>query len=111
MADIQEVYWIKIFYSGLMGNYKVSPVLVLNNLGNGRYTIAEITSVPPKDPPGHYDNYKEPIINWVSCGLDKPSYVKCKNIHNVEDVRFIKLIGIMDADDFLNIVIKISEYN
>ena len=79
MPDSGDVYTATIYFKGLSGNCKIRPVLVLNDLKNGWYTIAEITSVAPKNPPGYYDLFKEAIIKWQECGLDEPSYVKCNN--------------------------------
>ncbi|MDD3833616.1 MAG: type II toxin-antitoxin system PemK/MazF family toxin [Oscillospiraceae bacterium] len=100
---------ILIYYKGRSGNCKVRPVLVLNTLNNGWCTIVEITSVAPKNPPGYYDLFKEPILKWKECGLDEPSYVKCNsnNIHNVEEIRLRNKIGKVDYNDFINIVDKI----
>jgi len=72
------------------------------------YTVAEITSVPPKD--NYYSKFKEEIKNWQQCGLDEPSYVKCKNIHNIKESRLYEKIGAME-DDLINILYKIVEYN
>lgn len=105
-----DICTVEIFYKGTSGSSKIRPVLVLNVV-NSKYTIAEITTVEPKDPPGYYDQYKEEIKNWKKYGLDKKSYVKCKNIHNVEGPRFVKQIGVMDSDEFENIVNRIMEVN
>lgn len=111
MPDSRDIYTVRIYYKGQSGTFKSRPILVINELGNGWYTIAEITSVPPKDPPSYYDQLKEPIIKWDECGLDKPSFIKCKNIHNIEGSRLYQQIGIMDTDDFINIINKIDTYN
>lgn len=71
----------------------------------------EITSVGPKNPPSFYDNFKIPINNWRGCGLDEPSFVKCRNIHNVEGIRLHDHIGTMDPDEFGYITDKIDEFN
>lgn len=67
--------------------------------------------IEPKDPPGYYDNFKEEIKKWSKYGLDKKSYAKCKNIHNVKGVRFVKYIGHMDSDEFEHLVNRIAEVN
>ncbi|MDD2402175.1 MAG: type II toxin-antitoxin system PemK/MazF family toxin [Clostridia bacterium] len=110
MPDIGDIYTAIIYFKGHSRNFKVRPVLVLNDLNNGWYTIAEITSISPKNPPGYYDLYKEPILNWQECGLNEPSFVKCKNIHNVEEIRLHNKIGTMNYNDFINIVDKILIY-
>lgn len=109
MPNIGDIYTAIIYYRGSSGNSKLRPVLVINDLRNGFYTIAEITSVPPKNPPGYYDGFKEPIIKWQECGLDEASFVKCKsnNIHNIEGIRLHQHIGSIDSVDFSNIINKI----
>ena len=111
MADIADVYIVRIYFKGTSGIYKPRPVVIINSdKAKDIYTIAEITSVKP-DASSYYDQFNEEIIDWKSCGLDKKSYVKCKNIHNVNSQRLLRKIGEMDEDDFLNIAEKIVEYN
>lgn len=107
MPDKGDIYSIKVFYQGTTGPYKTRPVLIINNTPDKKYTIIELTSVSPKDPPGYYDRFKEKVEKWDKYGLDKQSYVKCKNIHNVEDVDFLEYIGTMDLDEFERIIDKI----
>ena len=109
MPKIGDIYTAIIYYRGSSGNSKPRPVLVINDLGSGFYTIAEITSVPPKNPPSYYDGFKESIIKWKECGLDEASFVKCKdnNIHKVEGIRLHQYIGSIDPNDFNNIINKI----
>lgn len=111
MPDSRDIYLVKIYYKGQTGTFKTRPVLLINNLGNGWVTIAEITSVPPRQPPSYYDKFKEPIINWIEYGLNEPSYIKCKNIHNIEISRLDQKVGIMNADEFINVIEKIDSYN
>ena len=112
MPNIGDIFTALIYYKGQSGPAKARPVLVVNDLGNDWYTIVEITSVPPKSPPGYYDGFKEPIKNWWECGLDQQSYVKCSpnNVHNVEGIRLHQHIGTMNTDDFDYITDKIIEY-
>jgi mRNA interferase MazF len=111
MSLVRKIFKVKIYFQGTSGPYKSRPVLVIDyDQVNALYTIAEITSVPP-NLAGYYDKFKEPIIHWRQCGLVKASYVKCKNIHRVEKSRLFEQIGIINADDFINIVEKIIEYN
>jgi len=42
--------------------------------------------------------------------LDEPSYVKCKNIHNIEKDRLHEKVGTME-DGLIDILYKIIEYN
>jgi mRNA interferase MazF len=111
MPDKQDIYSIKIFYKGTGGTSKVSPVLIINDTPIGKYTIVELTSIAPKDPPSFYDKFKEKIEKWNKYGLDEPSYAKCKNVHVINNTRFIKYIGTMDLDEFEHIVDKIVEAN
>jgi mRNA interferase MazF len=108
--NISEVWITIVYYKGTSGPYKKRPVLVLNHHEtSGLYTIAEITSVPPKSPPTFYDQFKEPINDWLNCGLDEPSFIKCANIHNLDRVRLERRIGIMEESDFIHIVNKVIE--
>ena len=112
MAESGDIYKVTIYYEGTFGPYKPRPVLILNSNDEGNYTIAEITSIPPKNPPGYYDSFKEEIVDWEEYGLDKPSYVKCKNIYNVEGLRLHQKIGTMkDTVEFERIIDKIDESN
>lgn len=109
MPDSGDIYTAYIFYKSTQGAYKLRPILVLNDDGNGSCTIVEITSIGPKNPPTHYDTFKEEIVGWRKCGLDQPSYVKCKNVHNVMGLRLKDKIGSMDPDEFEHIVNRIYE--
>lgn len=113
MPGIGDIYIAIIYYKGLSGNSKPRPVLVLNDLGEGYYTIAEITSVPPKNPPSYFDDFKVPIAKWQECGLDEASFVKCNNnnIHNVEGIRLHQYIGSISPVDFNHIIDKILTCN
>jgi len=111
MPESRDIYIVRIYYKGQSGTFKSRPILILNNLGNGWVTIAEITSVPPKQPPSYYDKYKEPIIKWAKYGLTELSFIKCKNIHNIEESRLYRKIGTIDEDEFINIIDKIDSYN
>lgn len=111
MPDSKAIYLVRIYYKGQSGIFKSRPVLILNNLGNGWVTIAEITSTPPKQPPSHFDKIKEPIIKWAEYGLTNPSFIKCKNLHNIEISRLYQKIGIMEDDEFFNIIEKIYSYD
>lgn|SRR5659263_359351 len=110
MSDIGDVCLVQIFFNMKNKTYKIRPVLILNKI-NTTVTIAKITSVPSDAPPTYYDQFKEKIIDWKQCGLDKQSYVKCKNIHNITNIRLLKKLGSMSNNDLLNIVAKIEEYN
>lgn len=110
MPNIGDIYTAIIYFRGRSGNSKPRPVLVLNDLGNGFYTIAEITSKKPKNPPSYYDQFKEFINGWHKCRLDEPSYVKCKNIHNIEGIRLHDYIGSMDYKEFILITKIILNY-
>ena len=112
MPESGDLYKVKIFLKGTSGPYKSRPVLILNPIGENHYTIAEITSKSPKDPPGYYDSVKEEIKNWNDYGLDRKSYVKCKNVYDVEDLRLYQKIGTMkDTEEFERIVDRIDECN
>ena len=78
MPDPRDIYLVKIYYKGQTGTFKTRPVLLINNLANDWVTIAEITSVPPKLPPSYYDKFKEPIINWIDCGLTSPHILNAR---------------------------------
>jgi mRNA interferase MazF len=112
IPSIQDIYLMRVYFKGVSGDFKVRPVLIIDfDEELLLFTIVEITSVPQKIPPGHYDKFKEPITNWQESGLDEPSYVKCTNIHRVEPKRLHKKIGSLNTLDFNNIIEKITFYN
>jgi len=111
MPESRDIYLVRIYYKGQSGTFKSRPVLILNTFSNGWVTIAEITSVPPRQPPSYYDKYKEPIVKWTRYGLTEPSFLKCKNIHNIKESRLSCKIGTFDEDEFINIIDKINSYN
>lgn len=111
MVNITDIYVMRVYYKGNSRDFKDRPVLIYYQDETGLFSVAEITSVPPKDPPGYYDNFKAEITKWQECGLDDPSYVKCKNIHRVEEEKLYKHIGTIDLYDFDIIIDKIIEYN
>ena len=112
IPSIQDVYLMRVYFKGVSGDFKVRPVLLIDfDEELQLFTIVEITSVPPKMPPGYYDKFKEPVTNWEESGLDEPSYVKCKNIHRVDPTRLLKKIGSLNTIDFDNIIEKIILYN
>lgn len=41
----------------------------------------------------------------------KKSYIKCKNLHNVDKLGLINKIGSIDMTEFIYIVSKINGYN
>ncbi len=112
MYYIGDICIARIYFEGTSGLFKDRPVLILNSDGKGSYTIVEITSVAPKDPPGYYDTFKEEIKDWQKYGLDEPSWVKCKNVHNPQNLKFFGKIGTMkNTEEFERIVDRIDEYN
>jgi len=113
MPEQRDTYKVIIYYRGQSGAHKIRPVVILNDLGNNLFTIAEITSVSPKNPPKPYDRFKEQIINWEQCGLNEPSWVKCfeENVHNIDIRRLHEKIGVMDSQDFENAIMNIYYNN
>lgn len=112
MPESGDIYKVRIFFKGTSGKNKSRPVLILNSVGEDNYTIVEITSTPPKNPPGYYDLMKEEIKDWKSYGLDRKSYVKCKNVYDVEDLRLFEKIGTMkNTEEFEHILNRIDECN
>jgi mRNA interferase MazF len=109
MPDMRDIYTIKIYYKGRRGKYKTRPVLILEPLPNEECNIVEITTAGPKKPPTYYDQYKEKIDTWKECGLNALSYVKCTNIHIIENHRLIKKVGVMSEEEFEKIVKRINE--
>lgn len=100
MVEIGSICCIKLYYTGLTGESKVRPVLVIDaDYENNLYTIVKITSVGPKNPPTYHDRYKIEIQNWKQYGLDKQSWVKIndENIYRVSGDKFVKILGAMDV--------------
>ncbi len=115
MADIKDIYLVKIYYEDNQKHFKNRPVVIINKNTNEAeeelYTISEITSSKPKTPPSYYDEFKEPIIKWKKAGLDKMSFVKSNKLHLVKSDKLYKKIGVMENDDFFRIVKRIIEEN
>lgn len=110
--EISEVWTARIYFKGKTGESKRRPVLVINvNEATGEYTIQEITTVKPDDPPTYYDGFKQIINKWKEANLDEESYVKCAptNTHKVDKVRLIGYIGVTEEEDFEAIIEKIFE--
>lgn len=110
--QISEIWTARIYYKGKSGSNKPRPILIINlDEDNNLYTIQEITSVPPKDSPSHFDHYKQIIEKWKESGLDEKSYVKCAptNTHKVDKIRLKNYVGVTDEDDFEAIINKIVE--
>lgn len=112
MINIGDIYKVIIYYKNKSSDGKSRSVLIINidSSNSDICTIVEIASaLPEKD--NYYSKFKEEIKNWQQCGLNKPSYVKCKNIHNIETERLYEKIGTMKKDDLCNILCKIAEHN
>ena len=70
--EISEIWTARIYYKGKSGQSKARPVLVINvNETSGQYTIQEITSVEPQEPPTYYDGFKQIIENGKNQDLMK----------------------------------------
>lgn len=112
MVNQADIYTATIYYVGNSGDSKDRPVLILDEADEfGFVLIAEITSVPPKNPPTYYDGFKEEIKKWQEYGLNERSFVKCKNTHQVEEDKLINKVGTMDYDEFVHIVEQIEIAN
>ncbi|HCL4447346.1 TPA: type II toxin-antitoxin system PemK/MazF family toxin [Clostridium botulinum] len=116
MANIGDVYSVRVYFED-KNEYKERPVIIINktirNFNEIIYTISEITSKKPKEPPSYYDNFKEPIKQWWKCGLNKESYVKTNKLYNIKSNKLHKRIGHINnkSSDFNRIVNRIIEVN
>lgn len=112
MADIGDVYTGFIYFKGNTGDHKDRPFLIIDYVDE-LYTIVEITSVEPKNPPGYFDTCKQYLEDWSVAGLEDPSWAKChkNNIHRIDEIRFHKYLGSVTSDDFFTIFKKITEVN
>ncbi|MEL7658597.1 MAG: hypothetical protein AAGU75_22120, partial [Bacillota bacterium] len=82
MPNIREIYRVRIFFEDDPTQFKTRPILIIDvDSDSELFTITEITSSMPKNPPTYHDRYKEPIINWRRSGLNEPSYVKTHKIY------------------------------
>jgi len=113
MADIRDIYVVRIYYENDIKNFRNRPIIIINKtveqLKEKFFTISEITGAKPKTPPSYYDNFKEPIIKWKKAGLDKLSFVKTNKLQVVKSDKLYKKIGEMDNGDFERIVKRIIE--
>ncbi|WP_077212374.1 type II toxin-antitoxin system PemK/MazF family toxin [Bacillus dakarensis] len=112
MAKVGDVYKVRIYFKGKSGTNKPRPVLIIDQ-DEEYFTIVELTSVEPKEPPGYFDNCKQKIVDWVRAGLDEESYAKCHkgNIHRVEESRLFEYLGTLTANDLINVLEKVNEVN
>lgn len=110
--EISEIWTARIYFKGRSGRNKARPILIVNyHEDNGLYTIQEITTEEPKEPITYFEACKEFVKKWSEAGLDDESYVKCSptNTHRIERTRLKKYVGVMDEDDFENIIEKIHD--
>lgn len=112
MAEIRDIFIVKIYYEDDCNKWKHRPIVIVNKIqNNDLYVISEITSQSPKKPPSFYDQFKEPIVKWKKSGLNKMSFVKTNKIYKVSGDKLYKKIGVMDTDDYIRIVKRIIEVN
>lgn len=110
MRRLGQVHVSRIYFQGDRGRFKNRPVLVVKDTERNLYQIAQITSVPPKNPPKYHDQYKVKIKNWKELGLDKPSWVNCykKNMHRISGKRLNKYIGHADNELMRDVIRMVS---
>ncbi len=112
MANIGDIYSVKIFYDDNPSQHKTRPVLVVNVEEElGLYTIAEITRTGPKNPPTYFDQFKEPIFDWRRAGLNSSSFVKTHKIHRVPEDKLLKFCGELEGNELVRILNRIVEVN
>lgn len=111
MAKFGDIYIAKVYFKGQAGQSKRRPVLIVDDSEDNLFTIAEITSVEPNDPPKTYDLFKIDIPDWKVAGLDRQSWVKChkSNIHRVPRNRLINFVGEVGERTMLDILDRIYE--
>ncbi|MGG4344357.1 hypothetical protein [Paenibacillus lautus] len=72
--------------------------------------VTQITGQGPKEPPGYYDKYREPIEKWKQAGLTKKSYARVnKNMPLPLNV-LNNPIGRLDDEEFIRIVGEAMKY-
>jgi len=71
-----EIYWLDVGYQDIPAESKIRPVIIIGIEDNELLLLVSTTSVPPNDPPKHFDQYKIPILNWRKAELLKPSWVQ-----------------------------------
>ncbi|AEB77358.1 type II toxin-antitoxin system PemK/MazF family toxin [Clostridium botulinum] len=110
MADIKDIYIVRIYYEDKIEKAKNRPIIIINKNVTDKetsYTISEITSAKPKDPPRHFDKFKEPIVKWKEAGLDKMSFVKVNKLYKIPSNKLYKKIGVMTDEDFDKVINRI----
>lgn len=109
MAQIGDIYSVKMYYKGTKGPFKFRPVLIIEDEDSRICTIVEITTTEPEEPPKHYDQYKVFFEDWATSGLNEKSWAKCNktNIHKVKRDRLRKRLGEASNQDLFNIITKI----
>lgn len=92
---------------------KERPVVIVDiDKAAGLYYVMEITSIGPHEPPKYHDQFKVPILNWRSVGLNKPSWTKVTNVHEVDESALYNYRGHMSRSDsfkIMNVLLIINE--
>jgi len=110
-----EIYWLNVGYQDSPTESKIRPVIIIGIEDDELLLLVATTSVPPKDPPKHFDKYKIPILNWRKAGLLKPSWVQGLRLINLTKTQMQILvnddnyIGCMNEIDFNHLVSELEK--
>lgn len=106
LIEVGHLFTVKLYYSGTSGQYKVRPVLIVDNSDYPMVTIAEITTTKPNIPPKYFDRFKVEVKDWRTTGLREQSWVKCYrgNVHRVNRNRLKKRIGSVNEETLINVL-------
>lgn len=72
--DPGEIFWLAVDYEDVPDAFKIRPAIIVGEKDDNCLILVSTTSIPPNDPPKHFDQYKIPILNWRRAGLPKPSW-------------------------------------
>jgi mRNA interferase MazF len=72
--------------------------------------LTQITGQPPKNPPGYFDQFREPIHKWPEAGLTQMSYARVNKNFTLPFNVLSKPIGKMSEEEFLRIAVAALRY-
>lgn len=110
--EIGNVYKGTFEYQDAPGSRDYRRLLLVDIVGEAADTgiVTQITSQPPKSPPGYYDQFREPIEKWQQAGLTKPSYARVNKNIAIPLSALAKPIGKLDDEDFARIAVAVFTY-
>lgn len=96
-----DLYWARVAYEDDPTQYKVRPVLALDD-NNALILGAKITSALPRNVSWENDY---PLIDWQEAGLRHQSTVRLNHIQEIQPINYIGHLSQRDIDN-INILLN-----